>query len=85
MTPAPLITADDFGTIGRAVFGDRWKNAMARALDTDLRTIGKWAKKGAPISIREDLLELLQGRAILIAGAASRLIVYEPFTESASQ
>lgn len=56
--------------IGKALFGDEWKNDLAREIGVDERTLRRWSAGTRDISdgVWADLQEALTKRAFLLDG-----------------
>ena len=73
MTPADLAAA------GEALFGDRWKAPLARALDVQERTLERWADGSnrmwpdTAARIRGQLVGLLRERGAACLALAERM------------
>ena len=60
MTNPPSIIRE----VGVALFGERWRSALASELDINERTLSRWAAAGAPVplGVLNDLLRLVTER-----------------------
>jgi len=59
-----MITADLLARVGYALFGDRWKADMARALQVSVDRVDDWSKRRGkpPQGVWLELAELIQDR-----------------------
>lgn len=59
------MTAEEFRALGLALYGHGWQSALARALDVNVKTVGRWASGSTPI----DKNEWLMGRLAELTGS----------------
>lgn len=57
-----ILTGDELKEIGIALYGDQWRENLARSLDVDSRRIPQWesGKRAIPAGVTDDLLALLK-------------------------
>lgn len=69
--------ADMLADIGRALYGDHWRLALARGVGVDDDTIRRWMTGRTPLKanhgVFRDALELLKRRSVDISDAADDL------------
>lgn len=57
-----ILTGDELKEAGTALYGDQWRENLARSLNVDSRRIPQWetGKRAIPVGVTNDLLTLLQ-------------------------
>lgn len=57
------MTKEELAELGHTLYGWGWKQALARALDVNIRTVSRWASgcHRMPLEVQEEIRALARG------------------------